>query len=95
MSSSKGQKIQRCIVMRMRAMHHIDKGVRHYFRVNDQWRNYNWQSICSEVEHLSDEGADVLALNPAVKSRGKEKTTDICRASDGKDISKSNMEHVL
>lgn len=56
-------------------MHHIDKGARHYLRVNEQWRNYNWQSICSEVGHLSDEGADVLVVNPAAKSRGKEKMT--------------------
>lgn len=76
-------------------MHHIDKRARHYFRVNDQWRNYNWQSICWEVGHLSDEGADVLVLNPAAKSRGKENTTDICGASYGKGISKSSLEHIL
>lgn len=76
-------------------MHHIDKGARHYLRVNDQWRNYNWQTICSEVGHLSDEGADVLVLNPAAKSRGKENTTDICGASHGKGISNSSLEHIL
>lgn len=54
----------------MRAMHHIDKGARDCFRVSDQWRNYSWQSICSKMEHLSDEGADVLAMNPAAKSSG-------------------------
>lgn len=57
----------------MRAMHHIDKGARDCFRVSDQWRNYSWQSICSKMEHLSDEGADVLAMNPAAKSSGEKK----------------------
>lgn len=76
-------------------MHHIDKGARHYLRVNEQWRNYNWQSICSEVGHLSDEGADVLVLNPAAKSRGKEKMTDICGASYIKGISNSSLGHIL
>ena len=32
----------------MRAMYHIDKGVRHYFRLSDQRRNYNWQAICAK-----------------------------------------------
>lgn len=76
-------------------MHHIDKGARHYLRVNEQWRNYNWQSICSEVGHLSDEGADVLVLNPAAKSRGKEKMKDICGASYVKGISNYSLGHIL
>lgn len=38
-----------------------------YFGVSDQQRNYYWQSICSKVEHVSDEGADVLPFNPAAK----------------------------
>lgn len=71
-------------------MHHIDKGARHYLRVNEQWRNYNWQSICSEVGHLSDEGADVLVLNPAAKSRAVLKTAP----NQGLSL-KQLMEHVL
>lgn len=75
-----------------RLMHHIDKGTRHYFWVSDQWRNYKWQSICSKMEHLSDEGADVLAMNPAAKSRRK-KASAICWAPAAYSISKSNLKH--
>lgn len=77
----------------MTAMHHTDKGARRYFRASDQQRNRNWQSICSELEHLSDGGADVLATNPAAKSRGEKNTAAICGASAGKGISKSNVKH--
>lgn len=65
----------------MRAMYHIDKGVRHYFRLSDHRRNSNWQSICAKkkkMEHLSYEGADVLALKPAAKKIYKKNTAAIC-----------------
>lgn len=48
--------------------------------VTDRWRNCSWRWICSEVERLSDERADVLHLNPAAKSMKKrKKKADSCQ----------------
>lgn len=42
-----------------------DEGQRQYFGVGNQRRHDDWQSIYSKMEHLSYDGADVLALNAA------------------------------
>lgn len=42
-----------------------DEGQQQYFGVGNQRRHDDWQSIYPEMEHLSYDGVDVLALNTA------------------------------
>lgn len=59
--------------------------------VSDKWRNCSGRWICSEVERLSDERADVLHLNPAAKSMKKRKK----KLTAAKQASESNLKDFL